>query len=219
MRKFHLPFGIGKHVGVCSEYVTQEEYKELMNYAKQRGVKLEGFKRFSGNISLIKEMVDDITEISIDFPKLTKSKKSIVISYDENSNDDDFATAIGHIVYINARIFNNWDYLKAEYQMVAEHGHFVKGTDYRSVIRHEAGHVVAQLYGIDSMNIAKEILPGKSLAEIIEIVKNELSLYAADYEDGREFISESFSAYYSNSGISFAEQFVERCKNIVKEES
>lgn len=59
----------------------------------------------------------------------------------------------------NARIFNNWDYLKAEYQMVAEHGHFVKGTDYRSVIRHEAGHVVAQLYGIDSMNIAKEILP------------------------------------------------------------
>lgn len=218
MIKLRMPFGIGKHNDTYSTYISKKEYVELMNYAKRRGVKLEGFKRFSGNISVIKEIIDDIQIISGDFPHVLDLRKSVVVSNDDTSYDDDFATTIGHVIYINAHIFNNLDYLKDEYDIVAKRGHFVRGTTYRSIIRHELGHVVANMYGIDPMAIARIVLPGMSDLEIIKYVKDTLSLYAADYSDGREFISESFSAYYSGIDNEFAKEFVLQCMKLVKEE-
>ena len=44
---------------------------------------------------------------------------------------------------------------------------------------------------------------------------DELSIYSAEYDDGREVISECFSGYYSKSGSEFAEQYVKRCLDIV----
>lgn len=40
--KFHLPFGIGVS-GNSSLRITKNEYQELMSYARERNVKLEGF--------------------------------------------------------------------------------------------------------------------------------------------------------------------------------
>lgn len=39
--KFHLPFGIGVRGG-SSLCITKDEYLELMAYARERNVKLEG---------------------------------------------------------------------------------------------------------------------------------------------------------------------------------
>ena len=43
--------------------------------------------------------------------------------------------------------------------MLSDDGKFVQGTDYRSVARHEVGHVVANIYGISPMQVAEQILP------------------------------------------------------------
>lgn len=216
MIRLRLPFGIGKHNDAYSTYITKSEYMELMSYAKRKGVKLEGFKKFSGNIAIIKEMIDDIAIVAKDFPRILHSRKSVVVSNDDASFEDDFATTIGHVVYINSHIYSNSDYLKDEYSIVARRGHFVRNTTYKSIIRHELGHVVANIYGIDPMDIAKKVLPNLTEAEIIQYVKSTLSLYAADYPDGREFISECFSAYYSRINNDFAEQYVLRCMEYVR---
>ena len=90
--------------------------------------------------------------------------------------------------------------------MTAQRGHFVKDTTYRSIIRHELGHVVSNMYKLNPMEIAQLVLPGLSNTDIIKYVKENLSLYAADYSDGREFISECFSAYYSGVDNDFAKK-------------
>ena len=217
MIKLKLPFTRTTNHDIGSNYISIEEYTDVMDYARKNGVKLEGFKRFSGNIGVIKEMIDDIVSIAHDFPKILNSSKSVVISNDTNSLDDDFATTINHIVYINAHIYNNLDYLKDEYDIVAQRGHFVKNTTYRSIIRHELGHVVSNMYKLDPMMVARMLLPDKTSNEIIKYVKETVSLYAADYPDGREFISECFSAYYSGVDNDFAKQYVLQCQYLIKE--
>ena len=217
MSKQHLPFGI--RVGTNNELlISKEEYQELMAYAKERNVRLENFKRFGGNISLIKEMVDDVVAIAQDFPKLLEGKKSVIIRLEEHSSDNDFATTNHHIISINAKIFNNEDYLKKEYKILSDDRKFVKGTDYRSVIRHEIGHVVANIYGLCPMSIALQVMPEKKKSEIVRYVKLNISLYAADYDDGGEFMSECFSAYYSGIDISFTKEYIKKCKETIAKE-
>ena len=216
--KFHIPFGIRTSAKYFS-CISREEYQEIMAYAAGRGVRLEGFKRYSGDISIIKELIDDICVIAKDFPKILQGRKSVIVRLDENSPEDDFATTDRHLVSINAKIFNDKEYLGKEYQMLSDMGKFVKETTYRSIIRHELGHVVANFYRIVPMDIAKKVLPEKEVVDIIKYVKQNLSLYAADYADGREFISECFSAYYSGVDNYFAKEYINLCKEIAKEDA
>lgn len=215
--KFHLPFGIGakRESLLC---ISKSEYQDLMSYARDRNVKLEGFKRFTGDISLIKEFVDDVVTVAEDFPRILTDRKCLVVRLDEYSPDDDFATTDRHLISINAKIFNNKEYLRDEYSMLAEMGKFVRGTDYRSVARHELGHVVANIYRIDPMKIAKDILCNRSDFEVLEYIHDNVSMYAGDYEDGREIISECFSAFYGKRDIPFVKEYINKCKEVVKED-
>lgn len=203
MMRFRMAFG-GASYGKYATCITKNDYRELMDYAHKRRVKLEGFRKFSGSVDLIREAVDDIVEIAQDFPKIISERKSIVLRFDEHISERDFATTNRHLISINGNIFNNKDYLEREYQMMTDMGTFVKETSYRSVIRHEVGHVVANIYGLNPMNIAKQVLQMNTENDVLEYVMNNLSLYAAEYEDGREIISESFSAYYSGVDNLFA---------------
>lgn len=218
MMKFHLSFGIRIPHKDNTSYITKEEYKKIVAYAKERNVKIEGFKRFRGDFSLAYELIDDVFMISLDFPKILEFRGGLIISLDEHALEDDFATTVGHIIYVNAKIFNDKRYLEKEYELISDLGKFVKGTTYRSIIRHEIGHVVANVYKLSPMEIAIMILQMQNKSEIIRYVRKNLSLYSADFEDGREIISECFSAYYSGINNSFAKKYVEKCKMLAKEE-
>lgn len=215
--KLHLPFGIRQRVSDNATYISKEEYREISEYAVANHIRLEGFKSFKGNVNDVLELIDDIITISKDFPQILVGKKSVVLSLDGYSAEDDFATTIRHIVYLNARLYNDVNYLKLEYETAMIQGKFVEGTDFHSIIRHEIGHIVANTYNITTMEIAKKVLPGLKENEILMHVRDNLSLYAAEYEDGREFISESFSAYYSGVNNDFAKKYVEACKEYIKE--
>ena len=102
--------------------------------------------------------------------------------------------------------------MQKEYSGAVNEGRFVKGTDWCAISRHETGHVVAALYHIDPMKIALSIKRGLSKAELLEALGDELSLYSTEFRDGREFISESFSAFYGGVENDFAMKFVEMCK-------
>lgn len=219
MKLFHLPFGIRKSNYTYSAYITQDEYRNLMDYAREHHVKLENFKRFSGDINLIKELIDDIAIVAEDFPKILTVRKSVVIRLDEHSPLEDFATTDYHLISINSKLFNDKLYLEEEYELLTRIGKFVKNTNYRSIIRHELGHVVANIYRLNPLMIARSIFPDKTNEEILQFIKSTLSLYAADYKDGREFISEYFSAYYSQADVPFAAKYINKCKELAKEDS
>ena len=89
--------------------------------------------------------------------KVQLINKSVELNLDYYCDEDVFATTEKHLVYLNANLFSDVEYLKTE-----------------------------------------------SNVEVIRHVKENLSLYSAEYEDGREIISECFSGYYSRVNNSFA---------------
>lgn len=93
---------------------------------------------------------------------------------------------------------------------------FVQGTNSDAIISHELGHVVANKYNLDSLQIAKDITGIQQNAQLIDYLEETLSRYSASYSDGREIISECFaSVYNSNINNEFALNFVNMCDNIV----
>lgn len=192
-------------------YISKEEYRELATYANEKNVRIARFKKYTGDITVIKEVIDDIVIVAKDFPDILQGRRRIELNLDYYCDEDVFATTEKHLVYLNANLFSDVEYLKTEYQLSMSQGKFVKDTDYHSIIRHELGHVVANIYGFDSLSITKNILKTESNVEVIRHVKENLSLYSAEYEDGREIISECFSGYYSRVNNSFANAFVKRC--------
>ena len=128
---------------------------------------------------------------------IKKGKNKLTISLDEHMKADDFAITRGHIIYINADAFRDINILRKEYDKLAREGWFVKGTDYRSIIRHETGHVVANIYGINGMEIAMDIT-GNSRKEVMRYISSNLSEYAGAFKDGSEIISEVFSDVFGS---------------------
>ena len=194
--------------------ISTEKYRELSAYARNCGIALEGFKRFDGDIDVIKQIIDDADEIAELFPDIKKGKNKLTISLDEHMKADDFAITRGHIIYINADAFRDINILRKEYDKLAREGWFVKGTDYRSIIRHETGHVVANTYSIDGLEISKKITGFSSTSELMEYLKDNLSTYASEYEDGLEIVSECFSGVFSGLNNEFALKVVDECDRI-----
>lgn len=194
--------------------ISKEQYRELSSYARESGVVLEGFKRFDGDINIIKQAIDDANEIAEKFPEIKNGRKKLTISLDEYMNPDDFAITNGHIIRINADAFRDAEVLRAEYEKLEKERWFVKGTDYRSIIKHEVGHVVANTYQFDGLEIALSII-GRNRKETMKYIAKNLSEYAGEFKDGSEIISEVFSDVFGSDDPSeFSLRFMEECAKI-----
>ena len=162
-------------------------------------------------------MLEDIVEIAVDFSLIVDGRRGVWLELDYNPGSD-FAKAEDHIIHLNGGYFGDLEQLEREYDQAVEEHRFVKGTDWRAIARHEIGHVVSNLYHIDPMEVAFTVRREKNKARLLQAMENELSLYSAEYEDGREIISECFSAYYSKVGNQFADEYVKRCMEVSKDE-
>ena len=110
-----------------------------------------------------------------------------------------------------------WEILKSEYEKAVEEGWFVKGTDWRAIIHHEFGHVVANVYKINSLKIACEITE-LSPKETLDFLDINLSHYAGGYNDGREIISEVFADISTGKPNDFSRKFYAKILEVVKSE-
>lgn len=197
--------------------ISSEEYHELSAYAKLNNIILSGFKDYVGNINTIKQIIDDIIIIAADFPLLISDKHGITLELDYNMGTDFATTVSNHIIHLNAVYYSNLEVLITDYNDGVSDGRFVKNTDWHSVIMHEAGHVVANLYHLNPMTIAMKILNTQSKLKVLDVLTDILSIYSTEYEDGREIISESFSGFYGKANNEFANAYVTECKRIIQE--
>ncbi len=196
--------------------ISKSDYDTLSDYAADRSIRISGFKDYVGNITTIIQIIDDIVLISHDFPQVLQHKRPVTLELDYGLGPD-YATTRNHIIHLNAAYFSNIQILINDYREGVQEGRFVSNTDWHSIIRHELGHVVANIYHIDSLKCALKILNTYSRIKVMEYLSDHLSLYSTEYEDGREIIAESFSAYYGHTGNVFAYAFVEACKTLAKE--
>ncbi len=202
--------------------ISKNEYKEFRDKANSLGYKVSGFKKFDGDINLVLDCLEKTQEIREKYPELFKGRKQIILKCAKPgfSLDNDTFAMIGsnnHEILINQYAFRSRKALELEYQKLVDQGYFVKGTDYYSIFIHELGHIVGKVYHIDSLKIANDITRLKS-HDTLNYLKDNLSIYAGRFGDGREIISEVFSDFFnSNNTIDFSLKFINEIDKIIVE--
>jgi len=185
--------------GPKGKKISIDQYKDLMSYAREKGISLSGFKHFDGDIDTIKELIDDARDVASKYPFILDGKKKLVIELSTNINSNDFAVTYGHIIRINGNAYRNVTKLAEEYEKLVLSGWFVKGTDYHAIIKHEIGHVVNAYSNIDIISLVKKVTGLRTDAEALVYLEENLSEYSAAYTDGREILSEAFASAYNSS--------------------
>ena len=201
--------------------ISKEEYKKLRDKINSLGFKVNGLKDFDGDPQLLIDCLEKTQAVRTKYPGLFEGPKQPIISKvipnGITFSNDDFAVTNGHSIAINSYALRDKEILKNEYAKLAEEGWFVKGTDYKSIVVHELGHVFSNRYHINSLEIAKKILD-KEENKIYEYLLTNLSKYSAK-RGGVEIISEVFSDYFNNKHpSSFSLKFIEELDKIVLEE-
>lgn len=195
--------------------ITNAEYKELRDYAESKGVRLNGFKNSDVDVDLAKEIIDDTAKMFDEYPKLKgTSKKPFTLELSKSMKPNDFAETnpgVTHIIKLSADAMRNKTKLAEEYKKLADAGWFVKGTDYHSIIYHEMGHIIGDMYNVDGLEIAKTILKTKNKDAVFGYLEKNISEYSISQFDGSEIISEVFSAYESGVENDFILTFIGMC--------
>ena len=127
----------------------------------------------------------------------------------------DYAETTKRKIKLNAVAYRDVELLEMEYQKDVADGWFVQGTDYRAIIHHEFGHVVANVYKLDLLKIACEIT-GLNPREILLYVAKNLSIYAGKCTDGAEIISEVFADMSTNAPCEFSKKFYNAILNLTR---
>lgn len=195
--------------------ITREQYKELRDYASAKGISLSGFRKFDGDVDLIKESIDTLNQNLMEFPEVVDAKHPLTLALIHALNSDDFAITNGRIISINANAFRSKTRLEEEYQKAVDAGWFVKGTDYKSILDHEFGHVLDFVYKINAQQILEKLLHIKD-ADLYQFLYDSVSQYCAFKTDGTEITSELLAALRSGRHDSFILKYFENYRKIIK---
>lgn len=200
--------------------ISAEEYKALRSYAADRGIALSGFKKSDVDLDLATEAIDAAASVLERYHRLRGTeRKRFILELNETMSPVDFAqvdSSSPHILQLNANAFRSKTALTKEYAKLADEGWFVKGTNYKSVIYHEVGHMIANVYGISGVDVVAKII-GLRKTETIIWCRTNISEYSSMGE-GQEIIAEMFSAYF---GLEQPHQvvvdFIHNCDIIISE--
>ena len=198
-----------------SKRLTDTQYKDLRKFANDRKIELSGFKKSDVDVDLMKNVIITLNTLQQKFPKVADERHKLTLILSNSMDADDFAMTEGRHITLNADAYRNVEKLAEEYQKLVDEGWFVKHTDYQAIIRHEFGHIVAQIYKIDPLKIACEIT-GLTDEEIFDFIETNLSKYSSFFEDGSEIISEVFAGISTNNQNEFIKRYYDKVIEIVK---
>ena len=192
-----------------TKVLSKETYQELRELAVSKGISLVGVKLFDGSPKVVQEIIETISDLKKVFPLVSDVRHKIELEFSIRLADVDFAETKKRIITLNANAYRDVRILQEEYQKLVDEGWFVKGTDWRAIIHHEFGHVVANVYKIDPLKIACEVT-GLDSESTLKYLEKNLSKYAASYPNGQEIISEVFADMTTDNPSDFSRKFYEQ---------
>ncbi|KHD34415.1 hypothetical protein NL50_17185 [Clostridium acetobutylicum] len=122
--------------------ISDDDLNEFINSLAELGINSNGFEEYCGDSKMLAEISEDLKILLSDIPQLANIKNGLILNYEDLGNTEDFALTKGKSIILNKSVYDDTEYIKSEYSKYADKGWFVKGTDYRSVIYHESGHVL-----------------------------------------------------------------------------
>jgi len=195
-----------------SKVVSEKEYQKLQEYAESKGIKFDYGKRTNIDTNLVREMIDISDEMLQKFPELrgeNKTQFTLRLSSLHNDTFGEVGRHRPHILHINEAAMRNATVLAEEYKKLADAGHFVKGTTYRSIPYHEIGHMYERHHGINPLEVVQKML-NIAVDEAIIRLKSDLSIYSTVSSiSGSQITAEIFSAYYGGTENELALTFLD----------
>ena len=188
--------------------ISKEKYHKLRNFADQHGIAIAGFQRFDGSIEAVEEAISALAFLQREFPAVADERHKLTLILSHAMYVNDFAMTKGRHIYLNADAYRSLERLKEEYQNAVAQNWFIQGSDWKHIIHHEFGPILANIFKIDSLEIAFTILDeDEDVNMVMDYVTEHLSEYAAMWIDGREIISEVFSDIATQNPTEFSIKF------------
>lgn len=159
---------------------TNEEQKEFVKYAKEKGINLVGIHKFDGDSKLLKQQIDSLNNATKKYP--LKQQKKLTLSLSEFDNDDDFAYTSGMNITLNTKILRNKDITERN----ISNSNFFASPRIQDIVVHEYGHVLSSQYGNRGIELAKKAVYNlykeeMSTDEILNYLYREVSHYSIEY--------------------------------------
>ena len=136
-----------------SKIIPKAEYAKMRTLAETNGIALSGVKNFDGSAEVVQEIIKTLVSLQKIFPAVRDERYKLTLSMNSSMGAQDFAITRGKIIKLNAAAYRDINLLAKEYQKDVADGWFVKGTSWRSIIHHEFGHVVANMYKLDPLKL------------------------------------------------------------------
>ena len=178
---------------------------------------LAGVKNSDLDLELVRDAIDRTAEMIKEYDIQNRIDYPFTMDFSNPLRPQDFAESYPgtkHIIYFNRDAYRSKEALEKEYKKLESEGFFVRGTTYKSIPYHEIGHIIADIFGINSIEIAKQITGLDTEKKVLDHVAENLSIYASK-PGGDEIISECFSAVYSGVNNDFALKFFDECSKII----
>lgn len=187
------------------ERINKEQLQELIDYGSRYKIDVKSFDNYDGDIELIKSFIDGIVEVANDYPEILNGKRQLQLRCSYQMAAKDYAETTNNCIQINGNAYRDREALRLDYeeQQEGERPFFVKGTTYKNIPHHEAGHLIVQVFGLS----AKKITRGIDTSTISE--------YATSRPG--EAVAESFSTHYAGVENSSASQIKRNCDIIIAE--
>lgn len=185
--------------------ISSETLNDIIKLAEEKGVRIGtqgnptgGFETYCGDVKVLTSVIEEVSK-QMKSTLFKKSKaSSIILEYDnvlgyqgDRSKVDvgAFAETKGKTIRLNKFMFDDSSFLAKEYAVAEEASYFPKGTDHRSVIPHEVGHIInrntAGLQERILRAIEKEANRGG--IDVGDYIKQNISIYASIPNSNAEY--------------------------------
>lgn len=187
--------------------ITVKQLDELTEYAAEKGVKLVSFDNFDGDISIVRDYLDNMARIGEDYPEVFTGKRQPELALSFRMSPKDYAETGQHRITLNAHILRDKQFLINDYVSARDEDTgeklFVIGTEYLGIIHHEMGHMVVNTYNLPAGDIVRKV----NFAAVSGYAK----------KNANEAIAEAFNAKYGGINNPEALQIIQNCDRIIIE--
>lgn len=157
---------------------TNDDYLEIVEYAKNKGIGIFDVKSFDGDLDILREQLDVLHSLRNDYNITSR----LVIRF--SSMENDIATfaetnSSGTCITFNKMALRSREITNA----ILNADKYLSSTDIKGIAAHEMGHIISRKYGEKGIDIAKQVyynIYNKEISDfdIVRYLKREVSIYS-----------------------------------------
>ena len=222
-KAFYMSLGSDQRIdwaGTTGTMITKEQQAELIERAQNAGIKIYAINKFDGDVAVLQEQIDAISQYRKDFPEIFEGHQPLTITFREFAGSESAAFAETKNLTITFNLFALRDREFTEKQITGDFSF----TDCAGISRHEIGHILERTYGFKGLDLAYRAYenvfgPQITNAELLTFLEEIISPAAAmakKSETGKIRISEITSEILGyNKGEN---KFVDEFRSLVRKE-